>query len=625
LRRAVLAVLLAGLIAPVSSSFALGVNLHVPLTPASSPARTHTAVAPAAGTTSSDHAATPRTGPPAAAATTSSPPGQPLLSTLSTGPALIAPGALFRPSLFDRVPPYHVRTPNQVIVIAARIPSIAKAIATNRGAYPVAYEKGPAQWQVSYFTPHGKEVAQVLIDDATGRVREAWTSFWVAWTMARGYAGAFGRKANAIYVWIPLSLLFLAPFFDFRRPRRLLHLDLLMLWAFSISLAYFNHGDIYQSVPTAYPPLIYLLARMLWIGLRRRARSPGPLRLSVPVTWLTIGLVFLVGFRIALNVTDSNVIDVGYAGVIGAQKIVDGQPLYGTWPTDNPRGDTYGPVSYEAYVPFLEAFGFSGRWDDLPAAHAASIFFDLCAIALLFLIGRMIRGPTLGVCLAYAWAAFPFTLFATESNTNDALVAALLLATLLLAARPVRRGVLAALTGLTKFAPLALAPLLATHGLLEEPSRPRRARALAAFGLAFVLSAAVVGIPALTGDSLSEIYQRTISYQATRPAPFSIWGLYGGLQWAQTAVQLAGVALALALAVVPRRRDLIGLAALCAAILVAIELGVTYWFYLYIPWFFAPAIIALLGRFGDEDDAEPARFELAARDVPLELSAVPAA
>ena len=565
-----------------------------------------------------------RTGPPASTATTSSPPGQSILSTLSSGPAVIAPGALFRPSLLDRRPPYHVRTPNQVIVIAARIPSIAATIKGNRGAYPVAYEKGPAQWQVSYFTPAGKEVAQVLIDDATGRVREAWTSFWVAWTMARGYPGAFGRRVSALYVWIPLSLLFLAPFFDWRRPRRLLHLDLLMLWSFSISLAYFNHGDIYQSVPAAYPPMVYLLVRMLWIGLHARARSPGPLRLAVPVTWLTIGLVFLVGFRIALNVTDSNVIDVGYAGVIGAQKIVDGQPLYGTWPTDNPRGDTYGPVSYEAYVPFLEAFGFSGKWDDLPAAHAASIVFDLCCIGLLFLIGRMIRGPTLGVCLAYAWAAFPFTLYAAESNTNDALVAALLLATLLFAGSPARRGVLGALTGLTKFAPLALAPLLATHGLLDEPSRARRARALLAFGVAFLATAAVVSIPALAHDSLSVIYQRTVSYQATRPAPFSVWGLYGGLQWEQTTVQVAGVLLALGLAVVPRRADLLGLAALCAAVLIAIELGVTYWFYLYIPWFFAPAIIALLGRFGDERDPDPVGARAAAHDPPLELLAAPA-
>ena len=197
------------------------------------------------------------------------------------------------------------------------------------------------------------ELAQVIIDDTSGRVLEQWTGFQVAWTMARGYKGAFGRHVNALYIWLPLCVLFFAAFFDFRRPLRLLHLDLLVLLAFSISLAFFNHGEIYKSVPLTYPPMLYLLARMLALTRRRsRARDPGPLRLLVPAPWLALGVVFLIGFRIALNVTDSNVIDVGYAGVIGAQRIVHGKTLYGGWPTDNEHGDTYGPVNYEAYVPF---------------------------------------------------------------------------------------------------------------------------------------------------------------------------------------------------------------------------------------------------------------------------------
>ncbi len=173
---------------------------------------------------------------------------------------------------------------------------------------------------MSYFSHDGKtEIGQVIIDDSSGaRVLEQWTGFQVAWTMARGYPGAFGMHVNALYVWLPLCVLFMLPFFNFRRPLSLLHLDLLVLLSFSVSLAFFNHAHIYASVPLAYPPLLYLLARML--ALMRRERTPrelGPLRLLVPVPWLALGVVFLLGFRIALNVTDSNVIDVGYAGVIG--------------------------------------------------------------------------------------------------------------------------------------------------------------------------------------------------------------------------------------------------------------------------------------------------------------------
>ena len=321
--------------------------------------------------------------------------------------------------------------------------------------------------------------------------------------------------------------------------------------------------------------------------------------------------------RIALNVTDSNVIDVGYAGVIGAQRTVAGEPLYGSFPSDNEHGDTYGPVNYEAYVPFEQIFGWSGRWDDLPAAHAAAITFDLLAVALLFLLGRRVRGPTLGIVLAYSWVSYPFTAFALESNSNDALVAVLVLAALLAATYrsklgPPARGLFAALAGLTKFAPLALAPVLATYDLRAEPTpggmerslagdareqARARVRGFAVFLLAFVLTAAVVSIPALRHDSLHTIYERTLAYQSNRGSPFSVWGLYGGLGGLQEVVQLAAVVLALAFAIVPRRLDLIGLAAACASVTIAAQLGIDHWFYLYIPWFFPLVMLVLLGRF----------------------------
>src|ERR1039458_7192980 len=495
---------------------------------------------------------------------------------------------------------------NSVLAIANALPKMRAVRAKYPGSYGGAYLKGLFRWQVSYFSRDGKkEIGQVLIAETltSARVVEQWTGFQVAWTMARGYPGAFGRHVNALYIWLPLCVLFLLPFFNFRRPLSLLHLDLLVLLSFSVSLAFFNHGRIYASVPLAYPPLIYLLARML--ALARRPAQARPLRLLVPVPWLALAVVFLIGFRIALNVTDSNVIDVGYAGVIGAERTVRGEPLYGSYPSDNEHGDTYGPVNYEAYVPFEQIFGWSGTWDDLPAAHAAAVFFDLLAVALLFLIGRRMRGPTLGIALAYAWVSFPFTLFALESDSNDTLVAVLILAALYFAGSPPVRGAFAALAGLTKFAPLALAPLLATHGLREREEwvsiSALRSRALALFLLGFLATAALVSIPALTHDSLHTIYDRTILYQSNRGSPFSVWGLYGNptLRGLQLAVQLAAIALALALAVIPRRADLVGLAASCAAVIITVQLGIDHWFYLYIPWFFPLVMVALLGCLGE--------------------------
>lgn len=508
------------------------------------------------------------------------------------------------------VPPAgHRLSSDEVLAIAARLPKMRALAREYPGSFADPYLKGALQWQVSYFTRNGKkEIGLVVIDDLSGRVAEQWTGFQVAWSMARGYPGAFGRHVNALYVWLPLCVLFFAPFFDFRRPFRLLHLDLLVLLSFSVSLAFFNHAHIYASVPLAYPPLLYLLVRMLMLLRRPAARRPPPpvaargLRLLVPAPWLALAIVFLVGFRVALNVTDSNVIDVGYAGVIGASKIVHDEPLYGHFPADNEHGDTYGPFNYEAYVPFEQIFGWSGTWDELPAAHAAAIFFDLLATALMFLLGLRLRGPTLGIALAYAWVAYPFTLFTLESNSNDTLVAVLVLAALLAASYRAQlataaRGAFAALAGLAKLAPLALAPLLATHGL-QERSRARRAGALALYTLAFAATAALVSIPALDHNSLHEIYERTIVYQSNRGSPFSIWGLYG-LRGPESAVELAAVVLALALAVWPRRPDVIGLAAACGAVIIAEQLGIEHWFYLYIPWFFPVVMLALLGPLTD--------------------------
>ena len=46
-----------------------------------------------------------------------------------------------------------------------------------------------------------------------------------------------------------------------------------------------------------------------------------------------------------------------------------------------------------------------------------------------------------------------------------------------------------------------------------------------------------------------------------------------------------------------RRPDVVGLAAACGAVLIAAQLGIDHWFYLYIPWFFPVVLVALLGRY----------------------------
>jgi hypothetical protein len=469
-------------------------------------------------------------------------------------------------------------------------------------------------WQVGY-SSGGREVAQVKLDGVSGEVREAWTGYQVAWPMARGNEGQFGHILNAPYVWIPLAMIFFFGLFDFRRPLRIAHLDLLVLLSFGISQVYFNRGEIGVSVPLVYPPLLYLLGRMLWLGFR----GGEGLRPSLPWRWIAIAAVVLVAFRVTINIADSGVIDVGYAGTIGADRIVHGETLYGEgeFPDDNRFGDTYGPANYYAYVPFELALPWSGSWDELASSHAAAIAFDLATALGLFLCGaRLRRGPggrELGVLLAFAWIAYPYTTFALQSNSNDALVAALLAWSLAFFVRPVARGGILALAVMTKFAPLALAPLYAAgeRGLLDAADGPRAGRLrrliaglrpAAVFTLAFAVVCAVMLANPAIDPGLGTFFDRTVVSQVDRTSPFSVWGQIDGIQWVQTATFAAAALLALAVAFVPRRRSIPQVAALSAAVIIALQLSVDHWFYLYIPWFLPGLLVALLAARNRRED-----------------------
>jgi hypothetical protein len=411
-----------------------------------------------------------------------------------------------------------------------------------------------------------------------------WHGYQAAWEMARGYEGQFGHKLNAPYVFLPLCAIFLVGLIDWRRPWRIANLDLLALLAFGLSHIWFNRGEIGVSVPLQYPPLLYLLGRALWIGFRGRGEG---LRPVWPAAWLLIAALFLLGFRVGLNMADSGVIDVGYASEVGANRIVHGEPIYENFPEDVSEGDTYGPVNYFAYVPFERIWPWSGTWNDLPAAHGAAIFFDLATFALLLFLGRRIRpgpeGQKLGATLAFGWAAYPYTAFVLQSNSNDTLVAMLLVATLLVLARPALRGGMLALATFTKFAPVLLAPMLMTY------RRERRT----VFALSFLLVSLAVMTWPIIDPGLSTFYERTISYQANRDSPFSIWGQVESLEPLRIAILAAVASLALFLAFRPRKKTLVQVAALGAALLIGLQLTAQHWFYLYIVWFFPLLLVAL--------------------------------
>ena len=413
------------------------------------------------------------------------------------------------------------------------------------------------------------------------------------------------------WVLLPFCGLFLLPLVDAGHLRRLRHVDLLVLLSFGIALGSWNLSRFWPLL-FVYVPLAYLGVRMAIIARVGQSHpadpSARPLDLLLSRSWLIAGIAVLTVVHVSWTLEARVNTDVGYAGVQGALKILHGQPLYGADRAVvgslgfDPHSDTYGPANYEAYIPFASAAGAT------TAARLATLFFDLLTAALLFALGRQVRGPTAGVTLAYAWLAFPFTLYTDGLATNDAMVAAALVGTLLVARSPARRGAMMALAAWTKLTPLALVPLMAGQ---VPPGRNRRL-ALLAFGAAFMVTSALAFVPALSHSSASMFLTRTFGFQISRAPGYSIWerlgdGTFGSATaWIKTTSGVAhGLIVALtgafagALLWLPRRRDVVGLAAASAAVLTAVLFCEGYYSFTYILWF-APLVLAALILDGQE-------------------------
>ena len=131
--------------------------------------------------------------------------------------------------------------------------------------------------------------------------------------------------------------------------------------------------------------------------------------------------------------------------------------------------------------------------------------------------------------------------------------------------------------------------------------------------MTFFATLAAVVLVFMPDGGPRELYDRTVGYQAGRDSPFSIWGQVPSLNWLQTAMKAAAVALGVLVALVPRRRGPVQLAALGAAVLIAVQLTIPHWFYLYVVWFAPLVFVALFGRYRSEPRRAPPAAEEAGR------------
>jgi Glycosyltransferase family 87 len=466
--------------------------------------------------------------------------------------------------------------------VAVGIPAVQREVAKLRPVEAVARLQGDQY--IVQLGSHGVVHAEVDVDAFSGKPVKVFTGTKAEFPLARGPDTSFAtRKLNAVWLWVPLTLIFVGAFFDRRRPWRLLHFDLAAIAALSISYAFWMRGNLDASVPLVYPTLVYVVARMLLTGFRPRARGGVVTWLPVRgVIALTLGLLAL---RVGLTLADTFVSDIGYASAAGADRIAHGLELY-------TRGgnhfDTYGPLAYVLYIPFELVWPFHENQLYPPAAQAAAIAWELITVAGLVVLGRQLR---LGWTLALAWTACPFTALSLVCASNDGLVAALVVWALVALRSTVVSGALAGAAAAAKIAPGFIVPLLARGTGSMRIGR-------AALYIAAAVTVCVVSlVPLLPDGGVREFYDTTIGFQLHRKSPFSIWSQHPSLTWLQTVLKTTALALPLVLVLVPRGPRSVGqMAALSAAVLVAAEIPLQHWFYLYVPWFLALYCLALFSE-----------------------------
>lgn len=474
-------------------------------------------------------------------------------------------------------------------VDAARALAVAKTSAAlraiHRREHPLTYqiEAWYGRHYEIFFFRRGAPVADVIVEP-DGRLGPTWTGPLVQGLYGRGH---YSKLFDSPAVWVTFGVLFLLPFVPWRRRPSLRLLDLAAILSFGVSYSLFDRTHLAAAVWLAYPPLLYLLARMVALVFRR---SDAGLSSWMGDRWLALGVVGLLGARAALNLASHQVIDVGVASEIGAYRVLHGLPMYYA---SLGHPDTYGPINYLAYVPFEAIWPWRGTWNELTAAHAAAIAFDLVTAAALFSLGRRIRpgrsGRRLGLKLAWMWAACPFTLLGVLTSTNDGLVALLVALMLLTLSSGALRGGLLGAAAAAKFVPALLLGIVAVG-----PGAVGRRGTRAALVSAFLVAGGAVAL-FLPPGGIQEMWDHTLGFQLSRSDVFSVWALHPALAPLKDAVMAGAVALAVLLSLRPRGvRSTAQVAAATAAVLIAVQLPAQHWFYFYLVWFLPCALVAIV-------------------------------
>jgi Glycosyltransferase family 87 len=406
------------------------------------------------------------------------------------------------------------------------------------------------------------------------------------WFTPAVVGGAF--TLHPLWFAVPSAACFVLGLLDWRRPWRFEHLDLLALAGF-FPVAMLLSDDLSAAgLWLAAVCLGWLFARML--GAAFGAWPMPDLRPALSSRLLGWAIVILLLVRVA-SLAGGNILDVGQASSLGAWRVLHGLHLYGavSWPGPGGlriyRPDSYGPFAYYAYIPFVAIFPPAPA---LVATLLPAACFDALTVAGLYKLGQRLGGRPLAHAFVFAYLLYPFPDLSLTAETNDALIAALCVWTIVVAAeRPVARGLLMAAAALTKFLPA----LLAVQFLGVRRGRSRYALTLAA------ALAALLAWPLITSGP-AQFLDSTLGYQLIQRGggvQFSIWTYMPHVAIvARPVLAAALVLLALSPLVRPEVQNPREHAALAAALLIGAQLLLGYWFYSYLTWFYPLLIIAII-------------------------------
>lgn len=391
--------------------------------------------------------------------------------------------------------------------------------------------------------------------------------------------------------------------------RRLRNLDVLALTVSTASIVLLNGALLGRMVVFGSAVLLYLGLRCAWVAFGRPPPSAPATSLFDRVTagWehhqrvrLLRVLALACGLVLAMvGISSTGAVDVAWAVLEGATDILRGVLPYGHVPGIL-HGDTYPIGSYVLYTPVAWLWPVHDTWDSAdPALYVAVATVLGGAVALwrpsrnARRAGRVDAADVGSLRMAIAWLTFPALVVTVSTGSTDAVLAVILLALILLWRRPAAAGAMVALGTWFKLVPLALAPLVLAplHGR-------RMAAALAA--IVAVTIGAVVLLLALGGFSAISVMGHAVGYQADRVSPQSVWALTGSVPLQQL-VQAVTLAMIAGAAVRLRRdgslaADRTRMAALCAAVMIALQLSASYWTYMYLVWALPGVMLSLLWR-----------------------------